>query len=126
LLSSHHAAGNCGGVTKIMGWWYFFLRLFVFGSFFKKAGALPYYLRRRSKLTSYVTRKRKDYNEKKQSSRSTDKTDTKQNHSPGCALSQAKSRSRISSIIKARIRGGVAAAPSNTRRLRSFQMFQAV
>jgi hypothetical protein len=62
----------------------------------------------------------------KQSSRSTDKTDMKKNHSSGCALPQAKSRSRISSIIKARICGGVAAAPSNTRRLRSFQMFQAV
>jgi hypothetical protein len=47
----------------------------------------------------------------KQSSRSTDKTDMKKNHSSGCALPQAKSRSRISSIIKARIRG----TPVNTR-----------
>jgi hypothetical protein len=96
----------------------------------------------------------------------------KKNHSSSCALPQAKSRSRISSIINAlfawlishqpavlfshnksatsnqpavlfsqnklapaisqqnRLQGKnlwrVAAAPSNTRRLRSFQMFQAV
>jgi hypothetical protein len=49
-------------------------------------------------------KKREDYNGKnKQSSRSTDKTDMKKNHSSGCALPQAKSRSRIFSIRPVRL-----------------------